>query len=87
MSNYVALNFLCKNIINAQGQLGYAIALKVLGLNPHEVTDQVRKGNVTLCIVGLGYVGLPLATLFALEGAKVIGCDKREEVVRSVTLG
>ena len=61
--------------------------MKVLGLPSREITEQVRSGNVTICVVGLGYVGLPLATLFALEGAKVIGCDKRAEVVRSVTSG
>lgn len=61
--------------------------LKILGLPPSEITEQVKRGEVTICIVGLGYVGLPLATLFALEGAKVIGCDKREEVVRRVMSG
>lgn len=61
--------------------------MKVLGLPACEITNHVRNGNVTLCVVGLGYVGLPLATLFALEGARVIGCDKRVEIVRSVMSG
>jgi UDP-N-acetyl-D-mannosaminuronic acid dehydrogenase len=61
--------------------------LKILGLPPGEITEHVKSGNVTICILGLGYVGLPLATLFALEGASVIGCDKREEVVKRVMSG
>ncbi len=61
--------------------------MKTFGLPPSEITEQIKKGKVTICIVGLGYVGLPLATLFALEGASVIGCDKREEVVRRVMSG
>lgn len=61
--------------------------MKVLGLPSGEITEQVKRGKVTICIVGLGYVGLPLATLFALEGAKVIGCDKRAEIVRRVMSG
>ncbi|MEM2488104.1 MAG: hypothetical protein QXR44_05885, partial [Thermoproteota archaeon] len=61
--------------------------MKILSLPPSEITEQVKRGEVTICIIGLGYVGLPLATLFALEGAKVIGCDKREEVVRRVMSG
>ncbi|MBO3809966.1 MAG: nucleotide sugar dehydrogenase [Candidatus Brockarchaeota archaeon] len=61
--------------------------MKILGLPPNDITEQVKSGKVTICIVGLGYVGLPLATLFALEGAEVIGCDKRTEVVRKVMSG
>lgn len=46
-----------------------------------------QRGKVTIAVVGLGYVGLPLATLLADEGAQVIGCDINPEVIRQVKAG
>lgn len=37
-----------------------------------------------VCVVGLGYIGLPTALLFARSGKKVIGCDVSVDVVRNV---
>ncbi len=46
------------------------------------------KSNYKICIVGLGYVGLPLAARFSLKGFDVIGFDinqnRIEELVNSV---
>ncbi len=41
----------------------------------------------TICIVGLGYIGLPTATVLAAGGAKVLGVDVRPEVVQAVNQG
>lgn len=41
----------------------------------------VERGEIGACVVGLGYVGLPLATILAEIGFKVRGVDKRQEVV------
>ncbi len=43
-------------------------------------------GNVKICIVGLGYVGLPLAVMFARK-FKIIGFDVSEERVRELQKG
>ena len=40
-----------------------------------------------ICMVGLGYIGLPTAIVFALRGARVIGLDVSEQVVASVNEG
>lgn len=37
-----------------------------------------------VCVVGLGYVGLPMASLLASRGVEVIGVDLDEEVVKRV---
>jgi len=37
-----------------------------------------------LCILGLGYIGLPTAVMFANSGLKVIGVDTNEEVIHAV---
>ncbi len=38
-------------------------------------------------VIGLGYIGLPTAALIADAGARVVGVDLREEVVRAVNAG
>src|SRR5437870_755271 len=42
---------------------------------------------MTICIVGLGYVGLPLAIQFARSGAKVTGLDVDQNKVNQVNRG
>ncbi|MFC2070201.1 nucleotide sugar dehydrogenase [Chloroflexota bacterium] len=45
--------------------------------------DRIRSNNVMVCVVGLGYVGLPLATVFS-EKLKVIGFDIDAERVKEL---
>lgn len=40
-----------------------------------------------ICIVGLGYIGLPTATMFSCYGHKVIGVDVNEKVVNNINKG
>ena len=37
--------------------------------------DDVRAGRSSIAVVGLGYVGMPIAVAFAKEGVDVIGFD------------
>ena len=41
--------------------------------------SKIKKKESKICIIGLGYVGLPLALRFIDEGFKVIGVDKDKE--------
>ncbi len=41
----------------------------------------------TCCILGLGYIGLPMAALLASAGHRVIGVDVNERVVQTVNRG
>ena len=43
--------------------------------------------NVKICIVGLGYVGLPLAIAFAEKGFNVIGFDLNQEKISKYLQG
>ncbi len=61
--------------------------VKVLDMPREEVAQAVRDGKVTICVVGLGYVGLPLGVLFADEGARVIGCVRTEESAQRINRG
>ncbi len=40
-----------------------------------------------ICVLGLGYIGLPTALLFAKSGHDVVGVDVNESVVRSLNSG
>ncbi len=40
-----------------------------------------------ICVLGLGYVGLPTACMFAMQGHRVIGVDVKPEVVETVSKG
>ena len=41
----------------------------------------------TICVVGLGYIGLPTATILAAGGMKVTGVDVRPEIVDAINRG
>jgi UDP-N-acetyl-D-mannosaminuronic acid dehydrogenase len=41
----------------------------------------------TICVIGLGYIGLPTAALLANKGFSVLGVDVKEEVVSIVNQG
>ena len=49
--------------------------------------DRIRSKEVTVGIVGLGYVGFPLSLVFAEAGAKVIGFDIDESKVTAIAEG
>jgi UDP-N-acetyl-D-mannosaminuronic acid dehydrogenase len=40
-----------------------------------------------VCVVGLGYIGLPTAAMFASRGHEVIGCDVNERIVDAINDG
>ncbi len=47
----------------------------------------MKNGARTICILGLGYIGLPTACLFASQSNHVTGVDLNEDVVNSVNKG
>jgi len=49
--------------------------------------DKIIKKKITVGIIGLGYVGLPLAVRFALAGFDITGIDIDEGKVRTVNQG
>lgn len=40
-----------------------------------------------ICIIGLGYIGLPTATMFATHGVDVVGVDVNENVLHKLQNG
>jgi UDP-N-acetyl-D-glucosamine dehydrogenase len=52
-----------------------------------ELLSRIRERRAVVCVVGLGYVGLPLAMEFAEAGFHVIGYDISERVVADLMAG
>jgi UDP-N-acetyl-D-mannosaminuronic acid dehydrogenase len=43
--------------------------------------------NFDICVLGLGYIGLPTASIFATKGKKVLGVDVLPAVVETINAG
>jgi len=52
-----------------------------------ELSAKIDARDVRVGVIGLGYVGLPLAVVFAKAGARVTGFDVDEQKVRSIQDG
>lgn len=53
----------------------------------NQIIKKIKNDQEVIGIVGLGYVGLPLAVSFAEVGVKVIGFDKNQSKVISINTG
>ncbi|MDP2192963.1 MAG: 2-dehydropantoate 2-reductase N-terminal domain-containing protein, partial [Alphaproteobacteria bacterium] len=49
--------------------------------------DKILNGAQSIAVVGLGYVGLPLAVAFAQKGVRVIGFDVSETKINAYKNG
>ena len=49
--------------------------------------SSVKPGLTKIAVIGLGYVGLPLAALCAKQGYKTTGLDTNEDIVSKLTVG
>ncbi|MED3681916.1 nucleotide sugar dehydrogenase [Bacillus thuringiensis] len=52
-----------------------------------ELIDKIKENKANIVVVGLGYVGLPLAVSFAEKGFNVIGYDISEKKVNLINRG
>ena len=59
----------------------------VLELPAEQLKERLRRGEITVAVYGLGYVGLPLAVAWMEAGARVIGVDIDEEKVEALNRG
>jgi UDP-N-acetyl-D-glucosamine dehydrogenase len=52
-----------------------------------KILDKISRNQEKVGILGLGYVGLPLAVTFALKGVQVLGFEKSSEKVAQLLAG
>jgi UDP-N-acetyl-D-glucosamine dehydrogenase len=51
------------------------------------LVDKIKNREAHLCVIGVGYVGLPLLVEYARAGYRVTGIDIDEDKVRRITAG
>jgi len=59
----------------------------LLSLEPGEIAVRIRDGALTIGVIGLGWMGLPTACLYADAGARVLGADMNPKVVERINKG
>ncbi|WP_346862588.1 nucleotide sugar dehydrogenase [uncultured Draconibacterium sp.] len=55
--------------------------------NKENILQKIQDGRLKVGVIGLGYVGLPLAVAFARSGVSVLGFDVSEEKVTKINTG
>ena len=53
----------------------------------HQLLDRIQSAEAVVGIIGLGYVGLPLAVAFARKGVRVVGFDVDKTKVAGLATG
>lgn len=61
--------------------------MKLMNLSEKEIKDALTDGKIRICVIGLGRIGLPTASIFAAAGARVIGADIDKRIVSEVNSG
>ena len=59
----------------------------MINLSPNEIGNLLKSGRLTICVIGLGRIGLPMSVVFANAGARVIGVDIDQEVIDKLNSG
>ena len=49
--------------------------------------QRIKNKDINVCVIGIGTIGLPLATFLAKSGFNVIGLDINQERVDSINQG
>ena len=57
---------------------------RIFDLTEKEIKELLRDGKITATVMGIGYVGIHTAALFAKAGARVFGVDINKELVDSI---
>ncbi len=58
--------------------------LKIMQLNEQELIQSIQSGNISICIVGIGRIGLPTALSFANSGLPTIGVDINPKLIEMI---
>jgi len=59
----------------------------IMKMKPEEIKSNIANGNIIVSVIGLGWMGLPTACLFAEAGAQVIGVDTNLSIVNKINSG
>jgi len=63
------------------------LAMSIMDMSAEQIKKALREGEITICVIGLGRIGLPTAAVFAEAGAKVLGADINPRIVQQINSG
>ena len=58
--------------------------LKIMKLNENELIESIQSGNLSICVIGIGRIGLPTALSFANSGLPTVGVDINRKLVEMI---
>lgn len=61
--------------------------MNLLTANPKDLSKAIEEGSLRACVVGVGYVGLPLCVILGEKGLRVTGIDRNSEVIEKCKKG
>ena len=67
--------------------MSYENPKNIISLNTEEIRKSLKSGDVKICIIGIGRIGLPTALSFANSGFPTIGVDINTNLVRMINSG
>ena len=59
----------------------------LISSDTHEISNCLKSGEIKVCVIGIGRIGLPTALSFANAGLETIGVDINAELVKMVNSG
>ena len=57
---------------------------KIMQLNDYELIESIQSGDISVCVIGIGRIGLPTALSFANSGLPTIGIDINSKLVEMI---
>ena len=58
--------------------------VKIMKLNENELIQSIQSGDLSVCVIGIGRIGLPTALSFANSGLDTVGVDINTELVEMI---
>jgi len=59
----------------------------ILDMNESEIIESIQSRRLSVCVIGIGRIGLPTALSFANSGLSTIGVDINEKLIQMVNSG
>jgi nucleotide sugar dehydrogenase len=57
---------------------------KIMQLSEFELVESIQSGNISVCVIGIGRIGLPTALSFANSGLSTVGVDINSKLVEMI---
>lgn len=57
---------------------------KIMQLTEHELIQSIQSGDISVCVIGIGRIGLPTALSFANSGLSTTGVDINSQLIEMI---